>query len=208
MMRTRAPAVVAALLACMSVIAPRDGAAQIAWDAPMLVAPETPAGWGFHLMDPDPGSGIGLMTTWRSGDGPGTGYRLGLGEGVGGDLAIFGGVDLSGTLVTAGTDFPLNVVWVTGVGLGARDSFLFTFPLGVSVGRAVQADDVWFNPSVSPRVMLDALLGGSDVDSQLDLRLAVDLGVDVAFDPNWAIRFGGTLGDRSALSIGLSLRVL
>ncbi len=178
--------------------------AQVAWDSPGLVAPSTPAGWGVYLVDPHPGSGIGVLSTFRGSSGPGVGYRIGLAEDRRGDLSVFGGVDLSGMLLRASNDFPLDIAWVTGLGLGLGDRAVVSAPLGVSLGRALESDGVWFNPYVAPRVVLDARFGSG---SGLDLHLAVDLGIDVSFDPGWAVRFGGTLGDRNALAIGLSFRV-
>lgn len=178
--------------------------AQVSWDSPGLVSPSTPAGWGVYLVDPHPGSGIGILTTFRGSPGTGLGYRIGLAEDRSGDLAVFGGVDVSGMLLRHSRDFPLDIAWLTGIGLGVGDRARISVPLGVSLGRALESDGVWFNPYMAPRVVLDARFGSG---SNLDLDLAVDLGVDISFDPGWAVRFAGTLGDRSALAIGLSFRV-
>jgi hypothetical protein len=179
---------------------------QVAWDSPLMVAPNTPAGWGLYLVDPHPGGGIGVMTSWRSATAPGgLGFRLGLAEGRRDRLAVYGGLDVSGMLLRRSPDFPMDMAWVTGAGLAVGDDVLLSFPLGIALGRDFDADNVWFNPYVSPRLVLDAFFGD---DSDLDLRLVMDLGLDLAFDPGWAIRFGGSVGDRSALAIGMSFRVL
>ncbi|TVP49926.1 MAG: hypothetical protein EA350_01230 [Gemmatimonadales bacterium] len=182
--------------------APAQG--QVAWESPILVSPSTPAGWGVYLVDPHPGSGIGVLSTFRGSDGPGVGYRVGLGEDRSGSLAVSGGVDISGMFLRQSPDFPLDVIWVSGLGVSIGDRALISAPFGVSLGRALETDGVWFNPYVAPRVVLDASFGSG---SDLQLGVAVDLGIDVSFEPGWAIRFGGTLGDRSALAIGMSFRV-
>jgi hypothetical protein len=181
--------------------------AQLVWDSPLMVSPATPAGWGVYLVDPHPGPGIGVMSTFRASSGPGLGYRIGLAEyrRAGEDrLGVYGGIDLSGMLLPRSSDFPLDVLWVTGAGVGIGEDVRLNVPLGVSMGYDVQADGIWFNPYVTPRIDLDARFGSGG-----GLRLApnVDLGVDMAFDPGWAIRFAGTIGDHSALAIGLSFRV-
>ena len=185
---------------------------QVAWDGPLMVAPNSPAGWGIYLVDPSPGpgDGIGVLTTWRGAAAPaGIGYRLGLAEGRGGGLAVYGGLDISGYLVRRSADFPMDMIWVTGGGLGVGDDILVSFPLGVSLGRDFEADGVWFNPYVSPRLVLDAWFGDTRAPSnELQLGIALDLGVDLAFDPGWAIRFGGTVGDRGGVAIGMSFRLL
>lgn len=185
---------------------PADTSAQVAWDAPMLVAPSTPAGWALFLVDPAPGDGIGVLTTWRGG-GP-FGFRLGLAEDRADQVAVYGGIDYSGALIRASADFPLDANWFLGGGISAGDNVLLSFPAGVSLGREIQAEGVWFNPYLAPRVVLDAWIGRDGPGDNMNLEFALDLGVDIAFDPGWAVRFGATIADRSALAIGFSFRVL
>jgi hypothetical protein len=186
------------------IAAPAQG--QVMWDAPLLVSPSAPAGWGLYLVDPSPGDGIGVLSTWRGG-GP-LGFRLGLAEDRADNVAVYGGVDYSGRLIRASDDFPLDVDWIVGGGLSAGEDVHMGFPFGVSLGRAVDAEGIWFNPYFSPRVVLDAWIGRDDPPGDgLELNLAVDLGVDLAFDPGWAIRFGATVADRTALAIGFSFRL-
>jgi hypothetical protein len=188
---------------------PAEG--QLPWDAPILVSPQTPPGWGVYLVDPEFDNGIGFLTTWRGG-GP-LGFRVGLAEDAGDDLSVYGGVDYSQGLVEAGTVFPLYVSWVTGAGFGVGDDAILSFPLGISLGRAFQAETTIFNPYVTPRLVLDARLGQEDPESgrghdDLDVDLAVDFGLDLSFDPGWAVRFGVSGGDRDAVAIGISFQVM
>lgn len=181
--------------------------AQVAWDGPLLVGPQTPPGWGIFLVDPEYDSGIGFLTTWRSG-GP-IGLRIGLTEDAGDDLALFGGVDFSSGIAEASDTFPLNVAWVTGIGAGIGDDAVISFPLGISLGRAFQSESVIFSPYFTPRIVLDAFLGGEgrgrgDDGDDVNLGLALDFGLDLAFDPGWTIRFAISGGDRDALGIGVS----
>ena len=184
--------------------------AQVAWDAPLLVGPETPNGWGVYLVDPSSGSGIGVLMTWRGG-GP-IGYRIGLAEDGDDDLSVYGGVDISGRLVTAGSDFPLHLSWLAGAGVGVGDDFVLSFPFGITLGRAFQAESVRISPYLGPRLVLDAVFGRDgrgegDGDDDIDLGLAVDFGLDLNFDPGWAVRFGVSGGDRDAIAIGVSFNV-
>lgn len=191
-----------AVLVVLLVLAPAAHA-QVAWDSPMLLAPGSPGGWGVHLMDTDPGDGIGVLGTYRSNPAPvGFGFRVGLAEDAGDDLSVFGGFDASGHLLLPTAERPFGVLWLAGAGLGVGHHVLVSLPAGISIGADVEADGVLFRPYVAPRVVLDVAFAAED---ELDLGLAVDLGVDLAFDPAWAIRFGATLGDRDALSIGVNL---
>jgi hypothetical protein len=179
--------------------------AQVAWDAPLMVSPSTPPGWGIYLIDPSPGGGIGVVTSWR-GEGP-LGYRIGLAEDRREDLSVFGGIDISGEIIRATDDLPIDIDWVGGAGFGAGDAFLLSFPLGIAIGKELVGEGIWFNPYLSPRVILDAYLGDEDVDEDISLEFAVDLGFDVSFESGWAVRFAGTIGDREALGIGVSFQL-
>ncbi len=200
-MRTIQGALVAGFL--LTFASPASG--QVAWDAPLMVSPAAPAGWGVYLSDPSPGGGIGVFSTWRPG-GP-FGFRVGIAEDSLEKLVVFGGVDFSGRLVGASDDFPVDVDWVTGAGFGIGDTSLLSFPFGASLGRAFEADGVWFNPYLTPRVVLDAWFGDDPPSDALSLGFAVDLGLDVSFDPGWAVRFAGAFGERRALALGISFRV-
>ena len=210
-MRGRALAWMGALLAVTA--GARPAAAQIAWETPMLIGPGAPAGFGIFVMEPWPGDEIAVMGTYRTEPVPvGLGFRVGLGEGYRDDLAVFGGVDVSGFLTRTGGEVPIEILWFTGGGLGIGEDILLSFPLGLSLGANLQSEDVIFRPYVAPRVVLDAWFDDDDGDGpgrgddeDLDLDLAVDLGLDLAFDPTWLIRFAATLGDdREALLIGLA----
>jgi hypothetical protein len=178
-----------------------EAAAQVAWDSPLLSPPTPRSGWGIYLIDPAGGGDVGVMGTWR---GSGLlGFRIGIAEARGDDdLAVFGGLDMSGNLVSASSDFPLDISWVAGAGLGGGNDILFSVPFGVTLGRDLVGDGIRFTPYFTPRVVLDAWFGDDPPDDDLDLDFALDLGADIAFEPSWAVRFAGTIGDRDAVAIG------
>jgi hypothetical protein len=185
---------------------------QLAWDTPMLIGPGAPGGFGIHLMEPWPGNELAVLGTYRTSPVPiGLGFRVGLGEGPRDELAVFGGVDVAGFLMRATADVPIDVLWFAGAGLGVGNHLLLTFPLGLSVGAILDADQVRFAPYVAPRVVLDACMGDDrrvpdacSPGDNLDLDVAADVGLDLSFDPRWTIRFAASLGDRDALLIGIA----
>jgi hypothetical protein len=179
--------------------------AQTAWESPILIPPAGTGGVGLYLTEPAFGD-LGFMITYRSRAGGQMGYRIGLAEDRSNDVAVFGGFDLGGLLTPATVDFPLDVGWYTGAGAGIGNDVLLSFPLGVSMGRTVVNEGVRFTPYVAPRLVLDAWLGRSDPPGDdLDLAFAVDLGVILAFQSSWEIRFGASLADHDALAVGLGL---
>lgn len=196
---------IAAVGLVAALAAPSASSAQVAWDGPMLMAPGSPAGWGFHLVDPHPGNGLGGLVTWRAAPAPvGLGFRVGLFEGNRDDLGIAGGVDISGTLHRGTDEAPFDVIWFAGAGLGIDDDVLASFPLGLAAGWSFEEPNIAFRPYIAPRLVLDAFFGDG-VDSDLDLGAAVEIGLDLAFSPTFAIRAGASLGDREAVSIGVAL---
>ncbi len=192
-----------------AMLIPGRAAAQVPWDSPLFLAPNSPPGLGVFIVDYDfrPRDNIGVMAMWRPESGPrGRGYRAGIAEGADEELAIFAGMDFSGPLTRASREFPVDVIWIAGVGGSAGHHVLVSLPVGVALGALVDSDGVWFNPYVSTRVALDATLGDEGQNDDLDLSLGVDVGVDIGFDDarSFVIRFSANLGDRQALAIGIN----
>lgn len=194
--------------AVLTVAGAVPAAAQVAWDAPMLLAPGSPGGLGILLIEPagpelpDGDSGVGVLGTWRRSAAPtGVGFRLGLAQDAFDDLAVLAGLDVSGTLLSPSSELPVGFIWLFGAGIGVGDELLISFPAGISAGADLVADGILFRPYVTPRVALDVWTGPGD---DADLSAAVDLGLDLAFTSSWVIRFAASLGDKEALAIGLA----
>jgi hypothetical protein len=187
---------------------PPPAQAQTAWDSPLLLPPQAPDGFGIFLADMHAG-GLGVLGMFRSSTWN-YGLRAGISEGVeGDDLAVFGGVDYSGTLTRATENFPLDIDWVFGGGLSINDGARVSFPLGLTTGHTFLGEGANFTPYVTPRVILDAFFGGDRNGSDARLGLAVDIGLDLRITGGGGplsgstIRFGASLGDRDAIALGL-----
>jgi len=185
--------------------------AQVAWESPMMVAPGTPAGLGIFLTDPHPGNLLAGMVTFRARGAPnGMGLRFGITEEPIDEISIFGGADFSGPLLTANAEFPLDVIWVTGIGAGfSGDEVAVGFPLGVSAGRVFDTESARFVPYLSPRLVLNGRFGGGEEGESLgtdnlSVEVAIDLGIDFAFSNRATLRFGASIGDRDAVAVGLN----
>lgn len=190
----------AALLAGAVFVAPVGVSAQVAWDSPMLMPPAVAPGFGIYLLGPA-GGDLGVLGTYRA-PAWNFGVRGGLAEESGEeDIAVLAGFDFNGALTRSSAEFPLDIDWVLGAGFSVGDDFLLSFPLGLTAGHTFREDDVQFTPYATPRVVLDALFG--DDDDRVDLDFAFDIGLDLRFTPDFAVRFGGTIGDREAVAIGL-----
>ena len=185
---------------------PVSAHSQIAWDTPLLVSPNEMPGWGLYLAEVA-GGDLGVIGTYRS-PAWGFGLRGGLAETNDDDIGVLFGVDVEGDIVRHNANFPLDVDWVFGGGIGTGDGARVSVPLGLVAGRELRAEGATLTPYVSPRVVFDLLFGrdtGLDEDDETDAELsfAVDLGLDLRFSNNFMIRFGGTFGDRDGVAIGV-----
>jgi hypothetical protein len=200
--------VVLATLAALAVTA-GGAAAQAAWDAPLLIQPRRTDGIGLFLTQPEY-AGLGAMVTWYGGsETGGFGLRGGLAnDNDDNNLTGFGGIDFSGLIQGWNQDFPLDIGWAAGAGVGfGDDGALITFPAALTLGRRIQEQDVVLTPYFSPRITLDVASrsagerdfpgGGSH------LGFSLDLGLDLGFGRTWSLRFGGTVGDHSAVAAGV-----
>jgi hypothetical protein len=194
------------VLLAAALVLPAGASAQTAWDSPLLLPPRPQPGLGIYLADMHAG-GLGVLGAWRSSTWN-YGLRFGLSEGSGDeDVAVFGGVDYTGLINTATSDFPLDVDWMFGAGAGISDGVLFSVPLGLTLGVSFQGEDARFVPFMTPRVVLDAFFGNDVRGSGLDLDFAVDVGLDLRLMrgplAGKSIRFAASLGDRDALAAGV-----
>jgi len=195
--------VIAGLLVLTATLFASEARAQVPWESPLMVGPGSPGGLSILLADP--GAGIGVFAHWMSrAERNRLGFRLGVAEegGPNDDLAVFGGVDVSGPIMGHTREFPLDVAWVGGVGAGVGNNTLLSIPFGIAFGRVLTTQDVWFHPYVTPRFVVDAYMGEGSRDD-LDLGFVLDLGADFAFSGSWAFRFGASVGDRDGIAVGL-----
>ena len=189
------------LIACtLLTLAASQAQAQARWDSPFLVSPRPAPGLGLFLVDLH-GAGVGVLVTWLPSP-TSWGFRAGLAERSGPDegIAVVAGADVSVALTRSTSDMPLDIDAVLGIGAGIGDDLIISIPLGLSIGHTFAGQGATFTPYATPRVVVDARFGDGE---NMDLDFAVDLGLDLRIQPNWLIRFGGTIGDREAIAIGI-----
>jgi len=196
------------LLRTMSVVAATAAfatpvAGQIAWDSPALISPAVPAGFSIFLVNPA-GGDLGALGTLRHSAGPiGLGYRAALADESGsGDIAVSGGIDVSGMLARGVEGSEVDVMWWAGGGLSVGTETIVTAPLGVIIGWSGQGSDVVFSPYGGGHVVLDFVSGPGD---SVRFEGVIDLGVDLVLRSGWMIRAGASLGDRESLALGIRL---
>jgi len=185
----------------LALSAASNAMAQTKWDAPMLMPPYPKGKLGVYLVDP-PDLNTGVLATYRPGGK--LGFRLGIADGPGqDDLTIFGGVEMTRVLRPASDDFPLDIAWIVGAGAGLGDYTIISVPVGLTMGNTITGDGMNFTPYFGLKVAMDAYLGDAGRRDDLEIDIAVDLGIDLQFQGGWIIRLGGSFGDRGAVAIGL-----
>lgn len=184
-------------------LAPGRAHAQLAWDAPPLISHMAPAGVSLFLVDPA-GGDLGGLLTFRHEAGPvGLGYRVAVAEeNVTNDVAVSGGVDVSGFLAQGLEGSEVDVLWWSGLGAGVGEELLVSIPLGILFSWSGGEGDAVLVPYGGAHAVLDFISGPGD---DIDLSAAVDLGVDVILPSGWVVRFGGSFGDREAIAIGVKV---
>ncbi len=200
-------------VATAGLAAPGEAHAQVAWDSPRLIGPESPGGLALYwLRSSAVGDEVdGAVATWAL---PGLGGSVIVRGGVAIDaedeLSGMGGVDLRAPIARHTDGQPLDVEWHAGIGAGgwAEEGgyVVVTLPMGVSAGRSWTSGAVWLAPYVSLGLALDLALGGEAPEDEFTVSPASDVGLDFALDParRMIVRVAMSLGDRQALAVGLS----
>lgn len=184
-------------------LSPAPVSAQIVWDAPSMMRPGAPSGLSLLLLEPYPGNEFGALAIWRQAPAPaGFGLRVGVAEDATGDVAVMGGLDVSGPLADLGGAGDPRLIWWAGAGLGVGDEIVASFPAGMVLGWTIESEGVVFAPNVGGHIALDVISGPGD---DLDIDGSLDLGMDLGFNSGLAVRFGAAVGGREALAIGVRL---
>lgn len=198
-------------LLALALSLPSSARAQVVWDGPMLVSPGASAGWGLHIIEPHPATGVGGLFTWRANPAPvGMGFRVGVVEGDVERVGFLAGLDVAGEVYSVEEeDFDLGVMWFAGAGFAYDQIWTLSFPLGMAVGWEFGDEDFALRPFIAPRMVVDARLGDLEPgqagnDDDFDLGFAAELGVDLSWDSRFGVRAAGSFGDREAISVGVT----
>ena len=198
----------AAALALTLSLAPSRAATQTAWETPRFLSPQAIGGTGLFYVRYAalPGDGQGGFVVWSPGAARrGVSVRLGAAEGAGGVTAGFGGVDVTAPIAARTEARPIDISWNAGAGVAVGEYLMVSVPVGLAAGRAWESGPVWLSPYVGVRAALDLRLGDEAPTDEFEVSPGMDVGLDAAFDAARTVilRFSTSLGDRSALAVGL-----
>lgn len=175
-----------------------------AFQPPRTVARE----YTFAVAD---GDGLtALLFQWREGWSPTSQFAFegGIADPAGdGDVSLLLGATYGRQLARATNDLPLDILLTLGGNTMIGDTFVLEVPVGVSVGHRFPLDQgLAITPYVHPRLALQYV--SVDDESDTDLGVAFDIGVDFEVSSRLSIRGALTFGDDDgdAIGIGLSWR--
>ncbi len=86
--------------------------------------------------------------------------------------------------------------------MGWGENTIISLPLGALIGWSGQGGEVVLSPYGGGHLVLDI----SNIEGD-NVRFggAFDFGLDVVLSSGWLVRFGGSIGDRDALAIGVKI---
>lgn len=164
------------------------------------------------------GSGTTALFQWREGWAPRKHWQLdaGLIDRKGSDnLSLFVGGGIGLEIARAEGDQPLDLLFTAGGGAAFGGGFtLVRIPVGVSIGHTFDLEQgMAITPYVHPRASLDlASGGGRNGESQSEVSLNFDLGVNFQVNSQFAVRaaaaFTGSelAGAQDTFAIGFNWR--
>lgn len=160
------------------------------------------------------GGGSTVLFQWREGWATTRHLQLDLGiadrKGSESLLMLVGGA-FGQEILRASGDQPLDLLLTGGVGMSFGDGIaLLRIPVGVSIGHTFELDKgMSLTPYVHPRASLDVCSNcGSRSDSQTELSLNFDLGVNYQVNREFALRVAGAfsgsdlLGTEDSFAVG------
>jgi hypothetical protein len=190
-----------------------SASAQAGWDAPTFFSPRQMDDVGIYAFKTDAGSigdPTGLKLIWRQSGNLNLGVHAGTADLSDVGEAILLGGEFYGPLTGATASTGLIMSWGLGAGAVFGDNYIdLSVPLGVSIGMNLGTGGVSILPYVHPRVSLDVSSVGSGAaeETETNVGLTIDLGVDVGLGERFILRAGGSFGDRDAFGAGLALRI-
>lgn len=208
----RAPLLVLPLLAIpfLAWLAAPAGA-QIAWEAPRLLGPESPVDVGVAWVRfGGSGGGRGIVGMWQPAGLPGpVSLRGGLARDGEEDPVGMVGMDVRVPVTRRIDGSRFDVSWSAGSGVVLGEFIRVSVPVDLAVGRSWASGSVWVAPYLTGGLVMDLDLGDEAPDQEFTLRPTAGAGLDFALDPDRRVvlRAGMAFGDHEAVAIGATVRM-
>lgn len=198
-----------AAAALVAMVPLREAAAQAAnypaFQPPMVVDRE----FNFGVGDGD--SGTSVVFQWREGWSSVSQLSLDVGvldpDGDNGDVKLLLGGGFARQLTRASQQMPLDLLFTAGAYVALADPVFFQLPVGLSVGHRFPLEgQLALTPYLHPRIALEYCSEcGPNDDSDTDLGVVFDIGLDFEVTRQLSLRGGIVLGDDNRDGIGFSV---
>ena len=175
-----------------------------AWNYPSFQTPRiTTREFNFAIADGGEPAGNTLVFQWREGRNARTQLSLDagvaetdFGPGADDETYLLLGGQLARQLTIARQDMPFDMLFTGGINAAFGDGGPFlNLPFGVSIGhRFLLGDGMAMTPYTHPRLAATYCGECDGGDGELDLGIAIDLGLSFDVTPNVALRLAGSFG--------------
>lgn len=165
--------------------------------------------YNFAIADGD--AGTQFLFQWHEGMTSASGFRFDGGlidpDVEGEDISVALGATYLRQLNNAGPNLPLDLLFTVGGHAYVGDGVALEVPAGISVGRRFPLDGAFaLTPFVHPRLALYYCNEcGAGEDSETDLRIGFDVGVDFEISSRMSLRAALLLASDDVDAIGLGL---
>ena len=164
--------------------------------------------YNFAIADGD--AGTQFLFQWHEGMTGASGFRFDGGlidpDVEGADISVALGATYLRQLNNAGPNLPLDLLFTVGGHAYVGDGVVLEVPAGISVGRRFPLDGAFaLTPFVHPRLALAYCNECDAGDSETDLRIGFDLGVDFEISSRMSLRAALLLASDDVDAIGLGL---
>ncbi len=190
------------LIAVVSLSCASGARAQL--DTPSFLAPRTGDDIGVYVTDPGDAD-FGVQGIWRQRGGLNVGVRVGYTAAADESLVTVG-TETWALVKGASDDFPVDIAVTFGAGATFNGGTTGEVPVGLSIGRTTTLGPIQLQLYGHPR---GAVLFHVDVpedQDELEFAPRLDAGVDIVLARLLKLRLGATIGDYSALGIGVAYR--
>lgn len=199
----------AALLSLLPGLAAPAGA-QVAWEAPRLLGPESPVDVGAAWVRfGGAGGAQGLVGMWRpSGLPTPLSLRGGVARDGEEDPAAMVGLDVRVPVSRHADGARVDVSWSAGGGVVVGEFTRLTVPVDLAVGRSWASGSVWLAPYLTGGVVMDLSLGEERPNEEFRMRPTAGAGLDLALDPGRRVvlRAAMAFGEHEAVAVGVVVR--
>ena len=190
------------IAASLALSAAFAGQAEAQVFTPTFLSPVPSNDFGAYVSDW--GGGLGVEGIWRRQSRGGSNLGLHAGYVDLGDGSLTLGLDMRNPVVLAGA--PIGLAFTVGGQAVIGDETFLGGQIGFTAGQALPAGGMTVTPYIHPRLAIATGFIGDGADSEFEVDVLADVGLDLDFASGVALRLGANLGDGANWGLGVAFR--